>query len=255
MVKEIMQDKADKAMPIDHIDIVMVGTTHPGNIGAAARVMHNMCFSTLVLVAPQCPVGDIAYARSSGAHAILDQRKTYGTLQEAINDCHLVVGMSARHRSLPWPELNPQQMSQEIISKVTDNRVALVFGREQSGLTNDELGLCNYMVSIPTNPNFSSLNVASAIQVMCYEIYQSLLNKDLGEVKESELDEPLATSHDIEGYMSHLKQVLETTEFLDPENPGLLMQRLRRLYQRVELSKTEVNILRGILSSVQKYQG
>ena len=255
MVKENMQDKAIKIMPIDHIDIVMVGTTHPGNIGAAARAMKNMCFTNLVLVDPQCPVGEIAFARSSGAHAILDQHKTYDTLQEAINDCHLVVGMSARHRSLPWPELSPQQMTQEIIRKGADNRVALVFGREQSGLTNDELGFCNYMASIPTNPDFSSLNVASAIQIMCYEINQSLLNKDQGEAKETAPDEPLATSHDIEGYMSHLKQVLETTEFLDPENPGILMQRLRRLYLRVELNKTEVNILRGILSSVQKYQG
>lgn len=254
MVKENMQDKANKTVPFDHIDIVMVGTTHPGNIGAAARAIHNMCFTNLVLVDPQCPVGEIAFARSSGAHAILDQHKTYDTLQEAIKDCHLVVGMSARHRSLPWPELSPQQMTREISKKGADNRVALVFGREQSGLTNDELGLCNYMVSIPTNPDFSSLNVASAIQIMCYEIYQSLLNNDPGEVKEAAPDEPPATSHDIEGYMSHLKQVLETTEFLDPKNPGILMQRLRRLYQRVELSKTEVNILRGILSSVQKYR-
>ncbi len=253
MVKENMQDKANKAMPIDHIDIVivMVGTTHPGNIGAAARVMHNMCFSNLVLVEPQCPVGEIAYARSSGAHDILDQRRTVNSLQEAIADCHLVAGLTARHRSLPWPEMNPQQISQEIISKGVGSRAALVFGREHSGLSNDELALCNYMVSIPTNPDFSSLNVASAIQVMCYEIYQNLSNSKSANVDEGE---PSATAHDIEGYMSHLQQVLETTEFLDPENPGLLMQRLRRLYQRVELSKTEVNILRGILSSVQKYQ-
>ena len=246
-----MPNSSNKLISIDHIDIVMVGTTHPGNIGAAARAMHNMCFKNLVLVDPQCPVGDIAYARSSGAHDILDRRKTVNSLQEAISNCHLVVGLTARHRSLPWPEMNPQQISQEIISKGAGTRAALVFGREHSGLTNDELSLCNYMVSIPTNPDFSSLNVASAIQVMCYEIYQHVSS---GQLTSTEEGEPLATSHDIEGYMSHLQQVLVTTEFIDPDNPGLLMQRLRRLYQRIDLSKSEVKILRGILSSVEKYK-
>ena len=158
----------------NHIDIIMVGTTHPGNIGAAARAMHNMCFSNLTLVDPQCPVGDIAYARSSGAHAILDQRKSVKSLPEAIEDAHLVIGMTARQRSLPWPELNPQEISEMIAEKGQGTQVAIVFGREHSGLTNEELALCNYMVSIPTNPKFSSLNVASAIQVMCYEIYRTL---------------------------------------------------------------------------------
>lgn len=249
--KENMPNSSNPSISIDHIDIVMVGTTHPGNIGAAARAMQNMCFKNLVLVDPQCPVGEIAYARSSGAHDILDRRKTVNSLQEAIADCSLVAGLTARHRSLPWPEMNPQQISQEITSKGAGIRVALVFGREHSGLSNDELMLCNYMVSIPTNPEFSSLNVASAIQVMCYEIYQTLSNNQIISMEEGE---PPATAQDIEGYMSHLKQVLETTEFLDPENPGLLMQRLRRIYQRVNLSKSEVNILRGILSSVQKYR-
>ena len=250
-----MQEVTEILSTTGNIDIVMVGTTHPGNIGAAARAMHNMCFSNLVLVDPQCPVGEVAYARSSGARHILDQRKTFGTLQEAIEDCHLVVGLTARHRSLPWPELNPQQISEAIINKGSTARTALVFGREHSGLTNDELMLCNYMVSIPTNPDFSSLNVASAIQVMCYEIYQKLVSDSCSSDKEThDPGEPLATALDIDGYFSHLEQVLLATEFLDPDNPGLLMQRLRRLYQRIDLSKTEVNILRGILSSVQKYK-
>ncbi len=235
----------------EFIDIIMVGTTHPGNIGAAARAMNNMCFTNLVLVDPQCPVGEIAYARSSGAHTILDQRKTFDSLPEAIEDAHLVVGMSARQRSLPWPELNPDEITQKIQQKGSNTRAALVFGREHSGLTNEELALCNYMVSIPTNPEFSSLNVASAIQVMCYEIYKTVSN---GSEPVSTSDETLATGQDMEGYFSHLEQVLLATEFLDADNPGMLMQRLRRLYQRVDLSKTEVNILRGILSSVEKYR-
>lgn len=237
-----------------NIDIVMVGTTHPGNIGAAARAMHNMCFSNLILVDPQCPVGEVAYARSSGAHHILDQRRTVATLQEAIQDCHLVVGLTARHRSLPWPELNPQQMSDTIINKGSAARAALIFGREDSGLSNDELMLCNYMVSIPTNPDFSSLNVASAIQVMCYEIYQRLLFDTNAGKEESSTAEPMATARELEGYFIHLEQVITATGFLNIKNPGLLMKRLRRLFQRVDLSQTEVNILRGILTSVQKFK-
>ena len=249
-----MQDNTEKKIVIDNIDIVMVGTTHPGNIGAAARAMHNMSFSSLVLVDPQCTVGEIAYARSSGAHQILDQRKSVASLQEAISDCHLVVGLTARHRSLSWPELNPQQLCEEIIAKGSNVRVAMVFGREHSGLTNEELTLCNYMISIPTNPEFSSLNVASAIQVMCYEIYQSYVSGKTVDIEEPDCVESVATAGDIEGYFSHLEQVITTTGFLDSDNPGLLMQRLRRLYQRIDLSKTEVNILRGILTSVEKYR-
>jgi len=237
---------------IEHIDIVMVGTTHPGNIGAAARAMNNMCFTNLTLVDPQCPVGEIAYARSSGAHAILDQRKSVASLPEAIAEAQLVIGMTARQRSLPWPELGPHEMSEMIAEKGKNTRVAVIFGREHSGLTNDELAFCNYMVSIPTNPNFSSLNVASAIQVMCYEIYRTL--SELTKESPPALVEPMASAGDLAGYFSHLEQVLVETEFLDPDNPGLLMQRLRRLYQRTELEQTEVNILRGILSSVQKYR-
>lgn len=247
-----MQNQNKNLTAINHVDIVMVGTTHPGNIGAAARVMHNMCFKNLILVDPQCPVGDIAYARSSGAHSILDARKTTQSLPEAIKDAHLVIGMTARQRSLPWPELDPHEMSLMIAEKGEGSRVAVVFGREQSGLTNEELALCNYMVCIPTNPEFSSLNVASAIQVMCYEIYRTMSMSDAK--TPVALHEAAATSEELEGYFSHLQQVLLATEFLDPGNPGLLMPRLRRLFQRAEMEKTEVNILRGILSAVQKYK-
>lgn len=239
-------------MKIDNISIVMAGTTHPGNIGAAARAMHNMCVPNLVLVNPQCPVGAIAYARASGAHVILGQRKTTESLQQAIKDCALVIATSARSRSMPWPELSPEQMAQKIWRLSDRSKVALVFGPEHSGLSNEELQLCHFSVSIPTNPEFNSLNVASAIQVLCYEIYRMVDNGS--EARTLETSEPIATSGDLQGYFAHLEQVLVTTRFLDPDNPGLLMQRLRRLYQRIDLSITEVNILRGILSSVEKYK-
>ena len=239
-------------MKLDHISIVMVGTTHPGNIGAAARAMQNMCISNLVLVNPQCPVGEIAYARASGANVILDKLRKTESLQEAIQDCSLVIASSARVRSLPWPELTPDLMAQKIADLNHQSRAALVFGREQSGLSNEELQLCHYMVNIPTNPDFSSLNVASAIQVLCYEIFMKAGHQ--AKARQSNVQESAATSQELEGYFQHLQQVMTTTKFLDTENPGLLMQRLRRLYHRFELSKIEVNILRGILSSVEKYK-
>ena len=239
-------------MDLNNIDIVMVGTTHPGNIGAAARAMHNMCVSNLVLVSPKCPVGEIAYARASGANSILDNRRTAESLQEAVEGCNLVVASSARKRSLPWPELTPQQAAEKIGGLDESSRVALVFGREHSGLTNEELQICHSMIIIPTNPDFSSLNVASAIQLICYEIFKI----DWHPVSPGPFidQDSAATSREIEGYFQHLEQVMTTTKFLDTENPGLLMQRLRRLYQRLALSKNEVNILRGILSSVEKYK-
>ncbi len=237
-------------MKLDNISIVMVGTTHPGNVGAAARAMHNMCLNRLIMVSPICQVGEISFARAAGAHSILDQRITVDTMEEAIQDCELVIGSTARSRSLSWPELSPAAMAKKTWSLDDNSKVAIVFGREHSGLTNDELQLCNYMVSIPTNPDFSSLNVASAIQVMCYEIYKTL---DEGQAIESPaLDEPAATSFDLEGYFNHLEQILLKTGYLNPVKPGQLLQRLRRLYQRANLSRNEVNILRGILSSVEK---
>jgi tRNA (cytidine32/uridine32-2'-O)-methyltransferase len=239
-------------MNLDNISIVMVGTTHPGNIGAAARAMHNMSISNLVLVNPQCPVGEIAYARASGANVVLDNRRKTESLQQAVQDCTLVIAASARVRSLPWPELTTDSMVQKIAGLDAQSRTALVFGREHSGLTNEELALCNYMVNIPTNPDFSSLNVASAIQVLCYEIFKSGANQVKAERSNSQ--ELAATRQELEGYFQHLEQVITTTRFLDTENPGLLMQRLRRLFHRIELSKSEVNILRGILSSVEKYK-
>jgi tRNA (cytidine32/uridine32-2'-O)-methyltransferase len=239
-------------MNLDNISIVMVGTTHPGNIGAAARAMHNMCISNLVLVNPQCPVGEIAYARASGANVVLDNRRQTEGLQQAVQDCTLVVAASARIRSLPWPQLTTESMAQKIVGLSAQSRTALVFGREHSGLTNEELQLCDYMINIPTNPDFSSLNVASAIQVLCYEIFKRGVNQV--EIEKSKTQDSAATRHELEGYFEHLEQVLTTTQFLDSENPGLLMRRLRRLYHRIELSKIEVNILRGILSSVEKYK-
>jgi len=238
-------------MKLENIKIVMVETTHPGNIGAAARAMKNMCLSQLVLVNPKCPMGQVAYSRGSGANDILDQRITVETLPQAVADCSVVIGTSARLRSLAWPELSPDTLAQKVVSMGDDEKAAIVFGREHAGLTNEELQHCHYTVTIPTNESFSSLNVASAIQVISYEIYK-LFQQPLNEKHEA--TEPAADSAELEGYFSHLEQVMIATGFLDPANPRQLMKRLRRLYQRTEPSKNEVNILRGILSAVEKYK-
>lgn len=249
-------------MNLNNIKIVMVGTTHAGNIGAAARAMFNMCISNLVLVDPQCPVAQVAYGRASGANAVLDQRVKTASLREAVADCELVIATSARRRSLTWPELEPAQMARKVLEMADSERVALIFGREHSGLSNEELQLCNYMVCIPTNPDFSSLNVASAVQVICYEIYRQFCDSaEAGKVEaESTITKPVdedelpATSGEMEGYFDHLDQVLTATKFIKPENPGITMQRLRRLYLRAELSRNEANILRGMLSAIEKYR-
>ena len=234
-------------MELENVKIVMVGTTHPGNIGAAARAMKNMMLSRLVLVDPQCPIGEIAYARASGAHDVLDERGTCADLQQALADCTLAVAATARSRSLAWPLITPRELAEKAVETTTaDGKLAIVFGREHSGLTNEEIQLCNLMLTIPTNPDFSSLNVASAIQVVAYEL---LVTGQLVSPKPLEIegDDLPALHEEVEGFITHLQSVIETTGFLNPQQPGLIMQRLRRLYQRVELTKNEVNILRGIL--------
>jgi tRNA (cytidine32/uridine32-2'-O)-methyltransferase len=240
-------------MKLQNIKIVMVGTTHPGNIGAAARAMGNMCFSRLTLVDPQCPVGEMAYARASGANAILDNRETCNDLAQAIADCNCVIAASARRRSLSWPELSPPQLADKLVDMNDSMRTALVFGREHSGLSNEEVQLCNYMVCIPTNPDFSSLNVAAAIQVLCYQIFQRQASAP-PVTKLPEAQDMPAANAEVEGYFEHLQDVLQMSGFLDPQQPGMIMQRLRRLYLRSELTRNEINILRGMLTAIEKQQ-
>ena len=225
----------------------MVGTTHPGNVGAAARAMATMGFSRLALVEPQCPIGEVAIARASGALSILEQRETHITLADAVAECELVVATSARRRSLEWPTLDPGAAATRLLELDDVARAAIVFGREKSGLSNDELQLCHAMVTIPTDPGFSSLNVASAIQILCYEIFHRQAPVPVNEPYDSA--DRAATSVELEGFFTHLQATLEATGFIDPARPGQIMQRLRRLYLRAGLSRNEVNILRGILAA------
>ncbi len=233
---------------LQNIKIILVETTHPGNIGAAARAMKNMCLENMVLVNPQCPVGQIAFARSSGAHSVLDNVQQFDTLQQAVADCHVVFGTSARLRSMPMPFVSPEQACEEINHKEDGLKIAFVFGREHSGLTNDEMDCCHYALTIPTNEQFSSLNLAAAVQVVCYELFKH--SRVVGEVVENMPER--ASMSELQGLLKHLEKTLVDIEFLNPENPKLLMKRLTQVSMRQQLTQNEVNIFRGILTAVNK---
>lgn len=229
----------------------MVETTHPGNIGAAARAMKNMELDRLFLVNPRFFPHEEATARASGADDVLAGATVCDTLAEAIQGCSLVFGASARSlRSIPWPQVDARACAKVVRQHSAEAEVALLFGREHSGLSNEELELCNYLLHIPTNPEYSSLNVAAAIQVVAYELYMARIGQ-WQEPLSNKGDEP-ASADEVEGFFRQLEQTLVSIDFLDPDNPRQLMRRLRRLFNRVQLEKTEVNILRGILSSVMK---
>jgi tRNA (cytidine32/uridine32-2'-O)-methyltransferase len=242
---------------LDQIRIVLVNTSHPGNIGGTARAMKNMGLSDLCLVEPKLFPHTDANARAAGADDVLASACVVPTLEEAIADCELVVGTSARERHIPWPLVNPRQLgaiSAELMSCDRPARVAVLFGREASGLTNEELHMCHKHVHIPTNPDFSSLNVAAAVQVISYEMRMALVEGLGSDVPQwgTRWDIELAANHEVEQMFSHLEQTLVDIEFLDPDNPRQLMSRLRRLFLRSVPDKVEINVLRGILTKINR---
>ena len=235
-----------KAM-LQNIRIVLVETTHPGNIGATARAMKNMGLTRLFLVKPQHYPSADATARAAGADDILAGAVLCESLDDALAGCGVIFGASARVRKIAWPQLDPRQAAGRALAAAAAE-VAFVFGREHAGLSNEELDRCNFLVTIPTDPEFASLNVAAAVQVISYELRMA------GQAPPpmGALSEPLASAEAREQFYRHLEQVLTDLEFLDPNNPKHLMRRLRRLFNRVELDSNEVNILRGILSAVER---
>ncbi len=245
------------AKPDMSIRIVLVGTTHPGNIGAVARGMKNMGLKDLALVEPRYFPHEDATARASGAHDLLENALVFETLEEAIADCVYVAGASARSRTINWPCLDCRDAAARLLEESAGGRVAAVFGPEKTGLSNAELDHCDTLLTIPTDPDFSSLNLAMAVQVLTYEICVARAGKQLcaawtGKQTEYEADAPLATSDELEHFYDHLEQVLTDVRFLDPDNPRHLMRRLRRLFIRARPDKNEVNILRGMLTAVDR---
>lgn len=219
-----------------------------------------MCLSQLVLVQPDQFPHPKADARSSGALDILQSARVVSSFDEAVEGCHLVVGTSARSRTLPWPISEPRGLADRIFSDFAGQSVAVVFGREERGLSNEELQRCNLHVQIPANPDYSALNLGMAVQILCYEFHLRALQATNSP---SELpgeqgpmgpgwDEPAATVDDVERMIRHLEETLVQVGFHDPENPRQLIARLRRLYQRARLDKMEVNILRGMFKAIQQ---
>lgn len=233
------------------VRFVLVNTTHPGNIGATARAMKNMGFSNLYLVAPRLFPDPEAITRSSGADDILTQATVVASFKEAIADCALVFGTSARERALPLPLLTPKSGANKIKKTVAKQQsVAVVFGQERTGLTNEQLSSCHYHLYIPCDEAFASLNLAAAVQVIAYELRLALLEQ----APKTNAPLTLASVAETENFYKHLEQVLILIGFLDPENPRLLMRKLKRLFNRASLEPNEINILRGILTLVEKLQ-
>ena len=236
------------------IRIVLVETTHPGNIGGVARAMKNMGLSQLYLVSPKDYPSERAEWRASNAQDVLQNATVVESLDQAVADCGLVIGTSARERRIPWPLVTPRECADRSFHEAASHPVAIVFGREDRGLTNEELHRCNYHVHIPSNPEYSSLNLAAAVQVVAYELRMTCLNNQQGKpIHFDDWDMPPAKADALEHYYEHLQKTLENIGFLEPQNPRQTMTRLRRLYNRVRLDEMELNILRGVLTAMQNF--
>ena len=233
----------------------MLGTTHAGNIGAAARAMKTMGLSRLSLVQPQTGLDQSAYARACGAIDILDACQRFDHLEAAVADCHWVFATSARNRHLPWPQQSARAGAQQIQHLPPTAQVAIVFGRESCGLTNAELARCNAHIHIPTIEHYGSLNVASAIQIVCYELRMAALEgatDPSAAVWRSHWEYPPATRQQMEHYLAQLEQQLNNIDFIRSSQGEQLMLKLRCLYARAQLDQGELNILQGILAQHKK---
>ena len=242
--------------PATRLRIVLVGTQHPGNIGSAARAMKTMGLSRLVLVSPERTPNVDSLALAAGAVDVLEAAPVVATLAEAVADCRLVLGCTARSRRIALDELWPRDAAARALGEVAAGaEVALVFGRERTGLTNDELQLCHAAVHIPANPDYSSLNLASAVQVLSYELRLAILaSRPSPEpvAVDAERAEPPASHADLEGFFSQLAETLDAIDFHKGRAPESAMRKLRRLFLRASLDAREVRLLRGILADAER---
>ncbi len=255
-------DQASQGVILARIRFVLVETSLSGNIGAVARAMKNMGLSRLALVRPKAGAQGFAdaeaLARASGADDLLQAATVHETLAEALAGCRLVLGSSARLRSLEWPLLDATAGGARLVAEAAHGDVALVLGRERTGLSNDELALCHFLVQIPTNPDFSSLNIAAAAQVFAYEVRRHLLAADNGAGAALDADDrrpELATAEEMDGFHGHLMRTLIQIGYADAEQCATLSRRLRRLFHRARPDRTELNILRGVLTKVASRTG
>jgi TrmH family RNA methyltransferase len=230
------------------IRIVLAGISHPGNIGSAARAMKTMGLEQLCLVAPERFPATEATAMAAGASDVLDRARVYADVRAAVADCGLVVGATARARHLPWRTLEPRAAAREIALASRASEVAVLFGAERTGLTNEELEFCQRLVTIPTGTGYASLNVAMAVQVVAYELHLAMRDEPVPGTAGAIA---LASATEMERFYAHLEQVLDEVGFHDRTGAGHLLARLRRLFNRAVLDENEVHILRGILTAVQ----
>ncbi|MEM5527321.1 tRNA (cytosine(32)/uridine(32)-2'-O)-methyltransferase TrmJ [Gammaproteobacteria bacterium AS21] len=235
-------------MTLQNIRIVLINTFHPGNIGAAARALKNMGLTNLYLVDPVDYPHPEATSRAAGAQDVLDQAVVVKTLDEAIGDCQLVIGTSARNRTFDLPLLDVKQGAQKALSEAGDANVAIIFGRESKGLLNEELQKCNFHLFIPTNPEYPVLNISQAIQIVCYEIW---LNNQQ-QVPASKDARAYPSQQDMDFFYQHLDSTLRAAHFLVPQHEGNAMQKLQRFFNRARPEKVELGMLRGVLSSIEK---
>ena len=245
---------------LEGVRIVLVGTSHPGNIGAVARAMWSMGLARLILVRPKVFPSAEATVRAAGADALLYHARVCDSLETALADCAWVVGTSVRSRRLELPRLTPRGFAARAVEEARHGEVALVFGREQAGLANQELDQCQAVASVVTNPDFNSLNLAAAVQVFTYELQLAFCDGTWAlapgsSAGSSDNGAGTTTAAELEGLYTHLEQALSDIGYYNRQAPKLLMRRLRRLYGRARPDRAELNILRGILAASQRAAG
>jgi tRNA (cytidine32/uridine32-2'-O)-methyltransferase len=243
-------DAAEIAGRLARIRVVLINTTHPGNIGATERAMKTMGLSSLHLVTPKIFPNAEATAMASGADDLLQRAEVHDSLDSALEGCPLVLGTSARMRSLPMPMLDARRAARQALAESGDHEVAVLFGRERYGLVNEEMQRCQFLVNIPSNPDYSSLNLAQAVQILAYELRVAAMG--FSDISVPPMDWEPVDDRQMEGLFEHLEQTLLDIRFLNPKQPKRLMMRLRRLFNRARPDQNEINILRGILKASQE---
>lgn len=247
------------------IRIVLVEPSHPGNIGGTARAMKTMGLEHLVLVNPARFPDPQADWRAAGAMDVLDAARVVDDVAAAVAGCHFVIGTSTRARAIPWPVVLAKDLGPVLAEQPDDVEIAILFGREDSGLSNEELQRCHSHLQIPSSREYGSLNLAMAVQVVCYEIFQYLENVEVQVSTTSRhlstqvaglgnrvWDKDPASGQQIEGLMQHLESVMAASGYIDKANPGHSVTRMRRLFMRQQLDETEVQILRGMLKAIER---
>ncbi len=250
---------------LNQVRFVLSHPTHPGNIGAAARALKTMGASQLALINPKDYPSEVAVRRASGAQDVLQNTQVYTSLEEAIADCRVVIGTTARKRSLDWPGLTPREMAEQLASDKLALPIAIVFGTENSGLTNEELQACQYHLTIPTNETYSSLNLASAVQLIAYELRVALLQQaeqsndeessfSQKDSRTEESGELPATAAELQQLIQHIEQIFTGSGYLHASKLHMTRLRLGRLLSKSLLTESDVRLLRGALASIEKFR-